>query len=137
MKIVCNKCKKEIGVGEKYNLHSDEHRYCVPCFEAIIKKKEQALPKFYSHLTMKEKKKLREQLDAVVENKKRQLELFEKNFIKPLKEQIALVEKVKKSEISLQYYVQANGKWSDWLKAFMGKVSEGMKDEQGKSKKSN
>lgn len=137
MKIVCNKCKKEIGVGEAYNLHSDEHRYCVPCFKIITEKKEQALPKFYSHLTMAQKKKLRTQLDAVSENKKRQLELFEKNFIKPLKEQIALVEKVKKSEISIQYYVQANTKWSEWLHKFMKNVVGGMNDEQGKDKKTN
>lgn len=95
------------------------------------------LPKFYSHLTMEQKRKLRTQLEAVSDNKKKQLELFEKNFIKPLKEQIALVEKVKKSEISLQYYVQANARWSDWLQSFMGKVAEGMKDGKGKSKKTN
>lgn len=94
-------------------------------------------PKFYSHLSMEEKRKLRKQLEAVSENKKRQLELFEKNFIRPIKEQIALVEKVKKNEVSIQYYVEANGKWSDWLQSFMGKVSEGIKNAKGKSKKSN
>ena len=94
-------------------------------------------PKFYSHLSMEEKRKLRKQLDDISDNKKRQLELFEKNFIKPIKEQIALVDKVKKSEVSLQYYVEANGKWSDWLQSFMGKVSEGMKNGKGKSKKTN
>jgi len=100
------------------------------------KTEEKKTPKFYSHLTMAQKKKLRGQLDAVVENKKQQLELFEKNFIRPLKEQIRLAEKVKKNEVSLQQYVKLNAKWSDWLTQFMGSVAKGMKNEQDESKKS-
>lgn len=93
---------------------------------------EKKTPKFYSHLSVEEKRKLRKQLESVVENKKNQLKIFEDNFIKPIKHQIALVEKVKKSEISLQHYIQSNEKWSKWLMEFMSNVSKGMQDEQTK-----
>ena len=97
------------------------------------KETEKKVPKFYQHLTIEQKRKLRGQLEAVVENKKKQLELFENNFIRPIKEQIRLAEKVRKNEVSIQQYVQLNEKWSKWLQTFMGKVAEGMKDEKGKS----
>ena len=91
------------------------------------------VPKFYQHLTIEQKRKLREQLEAVVDNKKKQLELFENNFIRPIKEQIRLAEKVRKNEISIQQYVKLNEKWSVWLQTFMGKVAEGMNNGQEKS----
>lgn len=92
-------------------------------------------PKFYQNLTIEQKKKLRGQLEAVVENKKKQLELFENNFIRPLKEQIRLAEKVRKNEVSLQQYVALNEKWSKWLQTFMGRVAEGMKENEQKESK--
>lgn len=98
------------------------------------KKKEQKIPKFYSHLTMEQKRKFRGQLEAIIENKKKQLAIFEDNFIKPIKEQIALADRVKKNDISIEYYAILNAKWTDWLQKFMGKVSDGIKNEKGKDK---
>lgn len=80
--------------------------------------------KFYSDLSILEKRKLRKLLDDICENKKQQLEIFERLFIKQIKEQINLVEKVKKNEISLRRYVELNGKWSDWLESFMSEVKK-------------
>jgi hypothetical protein len=89
-------------------------------------------PKFYSHLTIEQKRKLREQLDNVIVNKKKQLELFDKNFCEPIRTQIRLVDDVKKSQISIQHYVEVNEKWGNWIKEFMAYVGKAMDNEKDK-----
>jgi len=81
--------------------------------------------KFYANFSIKEKRELREKLEHICELKKRQIELFEKNFIKPLKEQIQLTEKVKKNEISIERYLKLNMKWSEWLLTVLNGLKEG------------
>lgn len=80
--------------------------------------------KFYSQLSVEEKRELRKKLERVCELKKQQLEIFERNFIKPLKEQVKLAEQVRKSEISIEQYLKLNKKWSEWLLQVLNKVKK-------------
>lgn len=82
--------------------------------------------KYYKDLTVEQKRKLRSHLEHTVELKKKQLDIFEKNFIKPIKEQIKLVEQVKKNEIPFEHYIRRNQEWSKWLIKFMSGVSKGI-----------
>ena len=73
------------------------------------------MDKFYQHLTFEQKRKLRKLLDDVRQLRKEQLEVMEKAFIEPLKQQMYLIDKVKHNEISLKKYVEHSHKYAEWL----------------------
>jgi len=78
--------------------------------------------KYYKDLTVEQKRNLRAMLENTVELKKKQIGIFEKNLINPIKEQIKLVEQVKKNEIPIQHFIKRNKEWSEWLIKFMSGV---------------
>lgn len=75
-------------------------------------------------MTIEQKRKLREQIDKIVNLRKEQLVLIEKSLIKPIKRQIELAELVKKNKVSIQHYVKDIEIWNAWITEFFETVAD-------------
>ncbi len=70
---------------------------------------------FYNQLTAEKKRKIREQLEIAREKRLKQLEILERTLIKPIKQQIEFINKVKKSEIPIEHYLKYSKKFRNYI----------------------
>lgn len=71
---------------------------------------------FYTQLSVKEKRKFREILGKIEKDTRAQKERLIELYIKPIDERIALIQRVKKSEISIEYFQRRTEKLCRYLK---------------------
>lgn len=79
--------------------------------------------KYYDNLSGEEKKKLRTILDNHRKVTKEQIELLEKNLIKPLKDRIKANDDVIHKKISIEQYIHISEAISKHLKGYFGVIA--------------
>lgn len=72
-----------------------------------------------THLKSKEKKCITERLDKLIELRKEQLELFERNIINQLKDEIKILNETKKGRLPIGYALKKSRKCSDYIDNFL------------------
>lgn len=74
----------------------------------------------YNDLTMEKRKDLREKLELVVLNRKKQIEIFDTALLKPLRKHIDLARKVRANEITIEQYLKHTSNWNEYIITLLG-----------------
>ena len=80
--------------------------------------------KFYNQLTMEQKRKLRTELDKVKSLRKKQVDIFDRTLIQPIKNQINNIDRVRHNDLSINNYIKHTEKFNTymnkWFRTFGG-----------------
>ena len=69
----------------------------------------------------KEKKVLKKMIDGIIENRKKQLDLFERNITEQIRTVIKIAEETKKGKYPIEYMIKVNETCSNYLRDFLEK----------------
>lgn len=70
-------------------------------------------------LEAKKRKELIKMIDKLIENRKKELAIFERNITEQIKRVIQIAQDTKKSKYPVEYMVEVNKKTSDYIKKFL------------------
>lgn len=80
-----------------------------------------------TQLKPKDKKKVRIMLDKIIDLKKRELGIFERNIINQIKDNIKTLQEVKKGRLPIEVGLEKNKKCSEYISNFLN-ARNGMKN---------
>jgi hypothetical protein len=72
-----------------------------------------------THLPAKKRKQIIESLDSLIENRKNEIEILNKNLIKPLEDALFALEEAKKGRLSIEACMYTNKCVTKFIKKFM------------------
>jgi hypothetical protein len=72
-----------------------------------------------THLPTKKRRQIIESLDSLIGNRKNEIEILNKNLIKPLEDALFALEEAKKGRLSVEACMYTNKCVTDFIKKFM------------------